>query len=77
LKLTKISVSPDEILSVFESERSQAVSLTNYDLMVGLSNKGKFVVIAYQVAKNPTFDVEVLQIDLPYEEDIEQIWCTH
>ena len=77
VEANKIGVSIDEVFSVFNNPSSGIGSMDSLEYIVGFSHKRKFIVVAYQIAKNPNFDVEAIQIDLPYEEDVRHVWCTY
>jgi hypothetical protein len=75
VEIKKLGISLDEVFSVFENPSSSIASSLAGEFIVGFSNKRKFVVITYKIAKNANFDIEVIQIELPYEEDIKKFWC--
>ncbi|MCZ8069791.1 MAG: hypothetical protein ACK514_02215 [Bacteroidota bacterium] len=75
LEMRDLNISDQEVKSVFDNENSFVKEFPNFTLLLGFSAKRKFFKIAYQVSKNLNFDVEALQIDLPYEEDVKQYWC--
>jgi hypothetical protein len=75
LALREMNISMDEAQSVFSNQNSFHKEYENFIFLLGFSNKRKFIKIAYQIAKNVNFEVEVLEIDLPYEEDIAKFWC--
>ncbi len=75
VEIRKLGISIDEVYSVFKNPNSSVASSTTGEFIVGFSNKRKFVVITYKIAKNANFDIEVIQIELPYEEDIKKFWC--
>jgi hypothetical protein len=77
VEIRKLGISIDEVLSIFKNPSSTVASHGSEYFVVGFSNKRKFIVVTYQIAKNVNFDVEVVQIELPYEEDIEKLWCLH
>jgi hypothetical protein len=77
IEIRKLGISMDEVLSIFKNPRSMVASHGSEYFVVGFSNKRKFIVATYQIAKNVNFDIEVVQIELPYEEDIEKCWCLH
>ena len=65
----------EEVFSVFQNPTTEVFLFKNKECLIGFTSKRKFILVAYQVAKSPNFDIEVHEIDLPYEEDIESIWC--
>ncbi len=75
IALRKENVSLDEISSVFLSDNSIIHPQKGFDYMIGFSNRKKFIHIAYRVAKNHKFDIEILQAELPNEEDVKEYWC--
>jgi hypothetical protein len=77
IDVRKLGISIVEIYDIFKNPRSTFSIVQGENIIVGFSTKRKFIVATYEIAKNINFDVEVLQIDLPYEEDIEKYWCTH
>ena len=77
IEVRKLGISMEEIHSIFQNPSSSIASFHGEEFIVGFSSKRKFILAAYQIAKNTNFDIEVLQIDLPYEEDIKKYWCRH
>ncbi len=77
VEIRSLGISIDEVYSIFKNPSSTVASHGSEDFIVGFSNKRKFVVVTYQIAKNVNFDIEVTQIELPYEEDIKKFWCLH
>ena len=75
LELRELNITENEVISVFVNKTSFADYTREFDYLIGFSNRRKFVQIAYQVHKNPKFDIEILQVDLPYENDIKEYWC--
>ncbi len=75
LELRTINISTNEVKSIFLNENSVVKEYTNFTFLLGFSNKRKFIRVAFQISKNSNFDIEVLQIDLPYEEDVKEYWC--
>ena len=75
LELRTINISMNEVKSIFLNENSVVKEYTNFTFLLGFSNKRKFIRVAFQISKNSNFDIEVLQIDLPYEEDVKEYWC--
>lgn len=76
LELRAINISTNEAKSIFLNENSVVKEYKNFTLLLGFSNKRKFIRVAFQISKNSNFDIEVLQIDLPYEEDVKEYWCS-
>jgi hypothetical protein len=75
LELKKINVTFEEIQSVFFSPNSHLKPYTGFDYLIGYSNRRKFIHVAYKVSPDPNYELQALQIDLPYEEDIKDHWC--
>ncbi len=77
IEVRKLGISIREIHDIFKNPSSVFSTVQGEPIIVGFSSKRKFIVATYQIAKNINFDIEVLQIDLPYEEDIKNYWCAH
>lgn len=77
LELRTMNISADELNSIFTNENSVVKEYTNFTLLLGFSNKRKFIKVAFQISKNSKFDIEILQVDLPYEEDVKEYWCAN
>ncbi len=77
LELRELHISLEEVKSVFGNPNSFAKEFPEFMLMLGFSSKRKFIKIAYRISKNVNFEVEALQKDLPYEEDIKGLWCSN
>jgi hypothetical protein len=75
LAMRDLHISVEEVKSVFANPNSIVKGYPDYNFLLGFSNKRKFVKIAYRISKNSNFEVDALQIDLPYEEDIKEYWC--
>jgi hypothetical protein len=75
LVLRELNISRDEIYSVFSNQNSFHNEYPDFIFLLGFRSKRKFIKIAYQISKKANFEVEVLEIDLPYEEDIAKLWC--
>jgi hypothetical protein len=75
LELRTINISTNEVKSIFLNENSIVKEYTNFTFLLGFSSERKFIRVAFQISKNSNFDIEVLQIDLPYEEDVKEYWC--
>ncbi len=73
--LRDLNVGATEIESVVVNTNSFFQDWGHSFFLLGFSSKRKFIKIAYRVAKNPNFDIEILQVDLPNESDIENYWC--
>ena len=77
LQMKKSNILLDEIRSVFANLNSEYdFSNPDFDYIIGFSNRRKFIHMAYFVSKNINFEIELLQIDLPYEKDIQKFWCS-
>lgn len=70
LDFKKVCISESEVNSIFESLKSNNKNFTGFDYIIGFSYKNKFIHIIYNISKNANFEIELLQIDLPHEEDI-------
>jgi hypothetical protein len=77
IEVRKLGISMDEVYSVFKNPSSSFVFLPGLDFIVGFTSKRKIIVVTYQIAKNVNFDIEVIEIELPYEEDIKRFWCPY
>ncbi|MFM7429405.1 MAG: hypothetical protein ACKO1F_05845 [Flammeovirgaceae bacterium] len=75
LELKKLNITLDEIQGIFANTKSQLKPFSNFDYIVGFSNRRKFIHIAYKISSDPNYELQALQIDLPYEEDIKSYWC--
>ena len=75
MEMRDLNISAEEVKSVFENPNSFVKEFPDFVLLLGFSNKRKFVKIAYRISKSINFEIDALQIDLPYEEDIEDYWC--
>jgi Lhr-like helicase len=75
ITLRSLGITMKEVVSVFGNPSSVIDSINDIDYLIGFSDKRKFLIVAYRLSKNPNFDLEVLQVDLPYEKDIKKIWC--
>jgi hypothetical protein len=75
IEMRKIGISPDEVVSVFGKPSTEFFFHREMECLVGFTSKRKFILVAFRVAKSINFDIEIFDIDLPYEEDIESIWC--
>jgi hypothetical protein len=75
ITLRSLGISMKEVMSVFRNPSSAVDRIDDIDFLIGFSDKRKFIMVAYRLAKNSNFDLEVLQVDLPYEKDIKKIWC--
>lgn len=42
---------------------------------IGYINRVKFLHIAYRISKSVNFDIEILQVGIPDEEEITKYWC--
>ena len=73
--LRQINIHSKEIQDVLDNPNSIFKDWGSAVFVVGFSFKRKFIRFVYQVAKNPNFDIEILQVDLPYEDDIQSYWC--
>ena len=75
LELKRLNITLQEIKDVFNAATSKAHPQIGFVYLIGFTSKRKFIHIAYRVAKNIKFDLELLQVDLPYEEDVKNYWC--
>ncbi|HEY9008678.1 MAG TPA: hypothetical protein VIM75_21220 [Ohtaekwangia sp.] len=73
--LRGLGITRNEVISVFKNPSSAVDRIDGIDFLIGFSDKRKFLIVAYRLAKNSNFGLEVLQVDLPYEKDIQKIWC--
>ena len=74
--MRKADIGVDEVRSVFENVNSEYdFSNPNFGYVIGFSVRRKFIHMAYGISKNINFEIELLQIDLPYEKDIQRCWC--
>ena len=75
LDFKKLNITFEEINSVFANPTAYHEPQEDFIYALGYGSRRKFVQIAYQILKNSNFDMEVLQIDLPYEKDVREHWC--
>lgn len=75
LELRKFNISFGEINSVITNPSSYFENKADFIFVLGFSDKRKFVQMAYRISKNTNFEIEALQIGLPYEKDIKENWC--
>ena len=68
-------ISVREIESVVVDPNSFHGTLSSASFILGFSDKRKFIKVAYRVAKSSNFDIEILQVELPNENDIQDYWC--
>ena len=76
VEVRRLGISIDEVHSVFKNPSSSFTTLHGEEFVVGFTNKRKFIVVSYRIAKNANFDIEVIEIELPHEEDIKRSWCS-
>ncbi len=75
LELRNRGILVKEIRKIFETENSKYHRFTDFLYVIGYLDKVKFLHIAYVISKSITFDIEVLQVGIPNEEDIKKYWC--
>ncbi|MBY0433666.1 MAG: hypothetical protein K2U26_06115, partial [Cyclobacteriaceae bacterium] len=59
-----------EVSSVLKSPTSVLHPQKGFDYLIGFSDQKKFIHIAFRVSGSPKFDLQILQVELPYENDI-------
>lgn len=64
-----------EIRKTFETENSTYHRFPDFLYVIGYIDNVKFLHIAYRISKSINFDIEVLQVGIPNEEDIKKYWC--
>jgi len=74
-EIRKMGITMEEVIDVIQSSKSSVGFIVNSEFLVGFTSKRKFIVVAYCISKNVNFDIEILDIDLPHEEDIAKIRC--
>lgn len=74
-EIRKLGITMEEVIEVVHSSKSALGFIANEEFLIGFSSRRKFIVVSFCVSKNVNFDIEILDIDLPYEEDIAKIWC--
>jgi hypothetical protein len=77
IEIRKLGISMEEVYDVFKNPNSSITSLLDESFAVGFTSKRKFIVVSYRIAKNVNFNIEVIEIELPYEEDIKRSWCSY
>ena len=75
MELRSQNIAFEEISSVFNSKTSKIHPQIDFEYLIGYSGHKKFLHIAYRVHENPKFDIEILQAELPNEEDVKEYWC--
>ncbi len=65
------------IESVFDYDNHGARHFVYEDFMyvIAYSKDRKIIHVAYRRSKSIKFDIELLQVELPDEEDIKKYWC--
>ncbi len=74
-EMKRLNISFEDIRSVFSNSTSFHEPFEDFYYLIGFSSQRKFIQVAYRISKNINFEVEVLEIDLPYEKDIKEHWC--
>ena len=75
IELRNLNITRDEIVSILNNQSSYFEYNDDFIYVLGFSTGRKFLQMAYRISKNANFEIEVLQVDLPYEKDIRQNWC--
>jgi hypothetical protein len=75
LEMKRLNISFEEIRSIFSNPSSFHEPFEDFNYLIGFGSNRKFIQVAYRISKNINFEVEVLEIDLPYEKDIKEHWC--
>ncbi|HEY9044858.1 MAG TPA: hypothetical protein VIN08_03140 [Ohtaekwangia sp.] len=75
MEMRNLNITPDEIVNILNNRSSYFEANEDFIYVLGFSTRRKFIQMAYRVSKNVNFEIEVLQVDLPYEKDIKQNWC--
>jgi hypothetical protein len=75
IELRNLNITRDEIVSILNNQSSYFEYNDDFIYVLGFSTRRKFLQMAYRISKNANFEIEVLQVDLPYEKDIRQNWC--
>lgn len=75
LELKRFNIALEEINSVLINSSTYYEDNHDFVYVLGYSSKRKFIEIAFRVSKNISFELEALQIRLPYEKDIKKSWC--
>jgi hypothetical protein len=61
IDLRKSGIVMEELSSVFRNRSSKVDIFNSIEYLIGFTSKRKFIVVAFQVAKNPNFDIEILR----------------
>ena len=75
IEMRKCDITREEIVSILNNRSSYFEQNEDFIYVLGFSIRRKFIQMAYRVSKNANFEIEILQVDLPYEKDIKQNWC--
>ncbi len=75
LELKRFNISLNEMNSVLINPSTYYEDNLDFVYVLGYSSKRKFIEMAFRVSKNSNFEIEALQIRLPYEKDIKKSWC--
>jgi len=75
LELKELDIRLTEIESVFKNQYSAYKRFDGFEYLIGFSSRRKFIHLAFREHPSLEYDYELLQIDLPYEEDIRKYYC--
>ena len=76
--LKKLGITRGGIENVFafENDNSNHFGYANFIYVIAFTSDRNIIHIAYRISKSVTFDIELLQVDLPEDEnDIKKYWC--
>ncbi|MBC8110771.1 MAG: hypothetical protein H7Y04_06905 [Verrucomicrobia bacterium] len=68
-------ITPQEVRSIFENPKSRYLFTKDIFFIIGYSHHKRIIQVAFRVAESIYFDLDILQIEIPDEEEIEQFYC--
>ncbi|MEQ9302199.1 MAG: hypothetical protein RIF33_26700 [Cyclobacteriaceae bacterium] len=77
LKMKDLGIAPSQVANVLLLGNTCVHEFKNPEHMyaIGYFDGIKFLHIAYRISKKIKFDLEILQVGIPNEEDIKRYWC--
>lgn len=75
LELKALGILPQDLSTLFITENTEFHERSEFSYAIGYINQTRFIHAAYLVSKSDNFDLELLQVGVPDEEDIKAYWC--